>query len=61
MVTSGWQRAEHMMELARAHLVEWAWYFSVFDEVTDPSCNFLTDPVWKRAGQRQLTSLIPLD
>lgn len=61
MVTTGWERAEHMMELARAHVVEWAWYFAVYDEITAPGCNLLTDPVWKRAGQRQLTGLIPLD
>lgn len=61
MVTTGWERVEHMLELARAHRVEWAWYFAVYDEIIAPDCNLLTDPVWKRAGQRQLTGLIPLD
>jgi hypothetical protein len=59
MVTSGWERAEHMMELAQEFHMDWAWYFTTYETATDPSGSILTDPLWKTAGQRQLTSLIP--
>lgn len=59
MVTTGWERAEHMMELAQEHRMDWAWYFTTYAEATDPNRNILTDPIWKTASHPKPTSLIP--
>ena len=58
IVTTGWERAENMMDLAEEADVGWAWYFSTFDEVTDPERNLLTDPVWRKVGDDRLRPLL---
>lgn len=61
MVTTGWERAEHMMELAQAHRMDWAWYFTVFAEAADPQRNILSDPIWRKADQTRSLSLLSQD
>lgn len=60
MVTTGWERAEHMMELAREYRIGWAWYFTTYEEATKPDHNILIDPIWKTANQRKPIGLVPV-
>ena len=59
MVTTGWERARHMMELAQELRVPWAWLFTTFEEVMNPDNNMVLSPIWRRADGDEAVSLIP--
>lgn len=58
MVTTGPERAKHMRHLAQKAGVGWAWYFADFEQVTDSSCNILTDSVWGSATYKEPISIL---
>lgn len=58
MVTTGPERAEHMSQLAEKEGVGWAWYFTDFDQTNEPSCNILTEPIWRSAMQEEPISIL---
>ncbi len=53
MVTTGWERAENMMEMAQEAGVGWAWYFTTFDDFIDEQKNVLVSPLWRQAGRAE--------
>jgi hypothetical protein len=58
MVTTSWQRADNMMQLARDAYISWAWYFTTYEAATDPRTNILTDPIWRKADLDEPQSLV---
>lgn len=58
MVTTGWERAENMMALIQDSGIEWAWYFTTFEDATNPETNMLVDPIWRQADKDEPASLI---
>lgn len=58
MVTTSWERAEKMLELAQEAGAAWAWYFTTHATATDPATNILTDEIWRKADRPQLVRLI---
>jgi hypothetical protein len=59
MITTGWERAENMMHLARNEGVSWAWYFTTISQTLDAKHNSIIDPIWKRADSTKFVSLVP--
>lgn len=59
MITTGWERAENMMYLARKAGVAWAWYFTTISQATNTKYNIITDPIWRKADSSELGALIP--